>query len=235
MSSAKEAQLKHLVTMKMFFVESDPQMEGLEDAQEDFYKSSVASSFLPYLPDQNISVSEIEDLFGYYRAVLQSTNDSWPVNTELCLGLVYEDGSWKMDSFRGGTIETIENNCLTATEMPDILNYDDLTVSRMKYSSEYEYEVFLNDHMVLSGGMQSGIMTMGLPLKNGANRMHIHIENSSKEIVMDSLENEDEFWAMLASQVSGFQLTLTVGEEILVDEDITGENQDKYIDFTFSK
>ena len=79
--------------------------------------------------------------------------------------------------------------------------------------------------MIFSGsGMQAMSLYRGIPLKDGPNRVHIHIENSTKD--------EGDESPMVFTD---FKFSLKVDGETLVDEVINEENVDKYIDFTFSK
>lgn len=235
LSAAKEAQMKNLETMATYEPASYyvDELDYYYVVDDGVILEIIDNAFLPNIGSFDVFVDKIEKNSGYDRAVFKIIGDDNPENAAFCVGLVYEAGLWKIDSYARSLVELLDDNCISMTEMPEVLNANDLTMAYIAITSEYEYSIFLNDHIVFNSALNMTGFTLGLPLKDGNNRFHVHIESSMKD-ALDEAYLEDYFGGFL-ELMNDFSLKLKVADVTLVDEDITGENQDKYIDFTFSK
>ena len=215
LSNAKLNEIKNLLLMQ-------------KDAGEDANVVDKVTIMGLYLPT-NLSANEIEsidDIGSYRKVVLTETKDG--MTFAMCIGLQSSGENWKIDSFHEGSLGFMANKCNAPMSSVDLLSESDLETSSVAYSSEYDFQVYLNGYLVLEGGLSGGFVTKSLPIVDGENELKIVLGESRKDIFSDDYEYSD-----LIDEFEGFSFRIETTEETLVDFSSQSGNKVETIDFMY--
>ncbi|MBP7058058.1 S-layer homology domain-containing protein [Candidatus Gracilibacteria bacterium] len=220
LSKANLNEIKNLVSM-ISVEENDP----FAKETLDFGKSTIKSTNLPGNLT-TIPIISVNDNGSHRKVLLSGTVGGYTLTA--CMGLLKEDGSWKIDEYLLGPMETMTDKCKDAKTYVELLNSADLVAARLTYSSEYDFKVYLNGYYLVGVGLGGGVKDIKLPLLKGTNKLQIVMGESLKQYI-----KADDPMAALAKTIIGSKVKIEAGGKTLVDFTQNEGNMVKTVDFTY--
>jgi hypothetical protein len=220
LSKANLNEIKNLVSM-ISVEEGDP----LANETLDFAKSTIKSSNLPGNLT-TIPIISVSDNGAHRKVIVSGTVGGYTLTA--CMGLVKEDGSWKIDEYLPQQMETMDDKCNDAKTYVGLLNSADLVASRLTYSSEYDFKVYLNGYYIVGIGLGGGVKDAKLPLLKGTNKLRIENNESLKKYI-----KAGDPMAALVETINGSQLKIESDNKTLIDITQSEENTVKTVEFTY--